>query len=180
MPRAISGRRGGINPGTPRNGHPRERFLAGGEELIPEHPGKRTPESDSWPARGGLIPEHPGKGTAESDFWPAAELIPGRCMVIIRNPGQLTRLDNLSPFSPISDLPRNPGARRRQPRRLKTIQDPILVSLESEWNSGAARWNSPRISLAGWRERHPGFRCIFPTPRGSIFSPGRRFAPPRL
>ena len=74
----------------------------------------------------------------------------------------------------------HPPARRRQPRRLKTIQDPILDSLQSEWDSGAARWNSPRISLAGWRGRHPGFRCIFPTPRVCIFSPGRRFAPPRL
>ena len=45
--------------------------MAGGGELIPEHPGKGIAESDSWPAGGELIPEHPGKHMAESDSWPA-------------------------------------------------------------------------------------------------------------
>ena len=40
-------------------------------ELIQEHPGKHTPESDFWPAGGELIQEHPRKHIAESDFWPA-------------------------------------------------------------------------------------------------------------
>ena len=155
LPRAISGRVGGINPGTPQKAHPRERFLAGGGINSETMHGNYSEVNGSFTRRN-------GSGLASSPF------------------GELIKYIKECCFSSISKLSRNPGARRRQPRRLKTIQDPILDSLESEWDSGAARWNSPRISLAGWRGRHPGFRCIPATPRGCIFSPGRRFAPPRL